>query len=313
MNEIDTLASFNSDVAPPTAEVFCRSRNALRSVTVRPERRGRRIALTAATAAVTTAGVVAAATIGIGSHTSIASAAEVLSKAATAAANDPAAAPRNSQYTYVKTEVPAAPGHPHQIMMETWRRVDGQGQDLVRITDKSPGRPAIASTGSSCLVPVPRGKACPPQPPIYRASYRYLASLPTDPDALLKVVYRQVDELDQIMHARGGKTADRAVQAFGTISGVMTSTVLPPKVAAAFIKAAAKLPGAKLIANASDVLGRNGVGVSMPRPANSVNVDGNLHPGITEMIFSKTSGTLLSDERRAVLRSTIVDKIGDRR
>lgn len=268
--------------------------------------------MTTATAAVATAAVVAVTTIGIGAHPTTASAASVLNKAAAYAANGPSVSPGQREYTYVKTVETALGNKGGRITVETWRRVDGKTQDLRRITvTPSDGRTSI-SNGTSCLFPVSPGKSCPALPPIYRASYRYLASLPTDPKALLRIVYRQVDELDRLMRARGATTPARSTQVFGTIAQVMTSAVMPSKVAAAFFRAAARLPGARVIANASDALGRRGVGVAIPLPHNARLIDGPPHSRNEEMVFDKTTGKFLGANGSALVRSAIVKHRGER-
>jgi hypothetical protein len=84
-----------------------------------------------------------------------------------------------------------------------------------------------------------------------RPNSRY-ADLPTDPAALLKQIYADT---------RGqGNTADGA--AFDFVGEALRESLLPPQVAAALYRAAAKIPGVVLVADSVDAEGRHGVAVA---------------------------------------------------
>jgi len=298
MNDIETLARMREDVAPATPAALFRARNLLLDGTIRHKPRltgGRKIVLTTATAFVVTGGIAAGTTIGIGSHAppASASAAEVLHKAAAYAAAGSDGTPRPHQYAYTKIVQSGASG---ADTVEHWRRVDGATKEETRYLSTSGG---YAVAPESCSTPgLGERPECSPETPMYHPSYEYLASLPTDPDALLKAVYQQVD--------RAGGSADRDQRAFRLISDVLTSELMPHNVAAAFFEAAGKLPGVTVDPNAHDVLGRAGTGIAIPAPAGP--------PALgttTEMVFAK-SGKLLGSDDGAMVGKAFVDKIGER-
>ena len=78
------------------------------------------------------------------------------------------------------------------------------------------------------------------------------ADLPTDPAALLEQVYADT---------RGqGNSPDGA--AFDFLGEALRESLLPPQVAAAIYRAAAKIPGVVLVADSVDAEGRHGVAVA---------------------------------------------------
>ncbi|KUL44961.1 hypothetical protein ADL28_38980 [Streptomyces violaceusniger] len=87
------------------------------------------------------------------------------------------------------------------------------------------------------------------------AAYDSLVKLPTDPDALLKKIYQDVDENRDREVAR-----DQA--AFVAIGDLLTESYPPAKLAPALYRAAAKIPGVAAVDDAVDALGRHGVAVA---------------------------------------------------
>jgi len=83
-------------------------------------------------------------------------------------------------------------------------------------------------------------------------TYQFLASLPTDPDALLQ----------RIHDAAEGHGTDREAEAFVIINDLLAEQIAPPKVAAALYHAAAKIPGVTVIPDAVDAAGRHGIAVA---------------------------------------------------
>ncbi|WKK27480.1 CU044_5270 family protein [Streptomyces olivoreticuli] len=77
-------------------------------------------------------------------------------------------------------------------------------------------------------------------------------TLPTDPDALLKRLYR------------GGKPGDAQDDwsAFGEIGQLLDEQIAPPEISAALFKAAAEIPGVALVDKATDATGRTGVAIT---------------------------------------------------
>lgn len=83
-------------------------------------------------------------------------------------------------------------------------------------------------------------------------TYDYLASLPTDPDVLLRKIYTET--------AGMGRTPDQ--EAFTTIGDLLGESYPPAGLAAALYKAAAKIPGVVTVDDAVDAAGRHGVAVA---------------------------------------------------
>ena len=81
------------------------------------------------------------------------------------------------------------------------------------------------------------------------------AELPTDPAELLRQVYARTRGQDS-----GPDTA-----AFGFLGDVLRESLLPPPVAAAVYRAAARIPGVVLVADSVDAQGRHGVAVARTR------------------------------------------------
>ncbi|MEW2394547.1 CU044_5270 family protein [Streptomyces sp. NPDC046862] len=145
---------------------------------------------------------------------------------------------------------------------------------------------------------------------IDRPTYKWLASLPTDPDELL-------DELDRL--TKKEKDQERAQAVFDTI-GELLGKAMPPRTAAALYEAAAKIPGVTRIEDAVDPAGRHGVGIRRVDKRSS---------WATEWIFDRDTlaylgrrtylskdgptgkkGTVLAET--AILKRAIVDKYRQR-
>ncbi|MCA1221902.1 CU044_5270 family protein [Streptomyces sp. 8L] len=86
-----------------------------------------------------------------------------------------------------------------------------------------------------------------------RPTYRWLASLPTDPGALLKV-------LAPHSGADGHESRDQAV--FEMIGGILSSNVMPAENEAAFYRAMAEIPGVREVPDAVDAAARHGIGIT---------------------------------------------------
>ena len=83
-------------------------------------------------------------------------------------------------------------------------------------------------------------------------TYRLLQSLPTDPRALLTLIYAQTKG--------AGPSPD--AEAFTTIGDLMRETIVPPRTAAALYRAAALIPGVTVVGHVTDAAGRAGVAVA---------------------------------------------------
>lgn len=86
-----------------------------------------------------------------------------------------------------------------------------------------------------------------------RPTYAWLASLPTEPDALL-------DVLEAEAYVAERQEPEQAV--FQLIGSLINEQVLPPETAAAFYRAVTRIPGVEVQRGVTDALGRRGVGIS---------------------------------------------------
>jgi hypothetical protein len=104
-------------------------------------------------------------------------------------------------------------------------------------------------------------------------TYRLLQSLPTSPHALLKIINAA---------PLVGPPPDQ--EAFTTIGDLLRESIAPPRVSAALYRAAALIPGVRVIPDTRDAIGRPGVAVSFA-----------FHGVQEEWIFSKTTFQLLGE------------------
>jgi hypothetical protein len=129
------------------------------------------------------------------------------------------------------------------------------------------------------------GEKCPNIGSLNDPTYRLLQSLPTNPHALLAMIYR----------VERGHGPNREQEAFVTIGDLLRNTIAPPKVAAALYRAAALIPGVTLVHQATDAIGRHGVAVGRIGPG--------AHGGVREeLIFSRTTLQLIG-ERTVIART----------
>ena len=144
------------------------------------------------------------------------------------------------------------------------------------------------------------GVKCPSIGGLNDATYRLLQTLPTDPHALLAMIYK--------VERGHGPSPDQ--EAFVTIGDLLRDKIAPPKVAAGLYRAAALIPGVTLVRHATDAIGRHGVAVA--QTADGIR---------TELIFSKKSLTLIgertilakigiSTDATAIIRQAFVDHLG---
>jgi hypothetical protein len=119
-----------------------------------------------------------------------------------------------------------------------------------------------------------RNGPCPNLGSLNRPTYRLLASLPTDPRALLDRIYTET---------KGhGSTPDQ--EAFVTIGDLLRESAAPPRITAALYRAAALIPGVTSVPDATDAAGRHGVAVARD--------DGTVR---SEWIFNTTTDELLGE------------------
>lgn len=83
-------------------------------------------------------------------------------------------------------------------------------------------------------------------------SYDYLKTLPTDPDALLKKIYKETKGQ--------GNSPDQ--EAFATVGDLLREQLAPAKLNAALYRAAAEIPGVVVVNHAKDAAGREGIALA---------------------------------------------------
>jgi hypothetical protein len=127
-------------------------------------------------------------------------------------------------------------------------------------------------------------------PHLSAPSYKYLTTLPADPDVLLKRIYKET--------AGQGNSRDQEV--FTTIGDLVREQLMTPELTSALYRAAAKIPGVVLVDEAKDAVGRSGIAIAR--------VDEKLRER-TEWIFDKKSFAYLG-ERTVQIRDAEGIKAG---
>lgn len=213
---------------------------------------------------------------------------QLLERAALTAAAEPSPKVRAGQYAYVKvighTTVlsEAATGEMERLRedesMEQWTSVDGRERTLQRKRGKDQLLPGVPGKGN-----------------LNSPTHAFLAALPTDPDALLKRIYEDVEK----NHGSGSdSTTGPDQEAFVTIGDLLRTSAAPPPATAALYRAAALIPGVVDVPDAVDAAGRRGVAVAR------------VHDGErTEWIFDKSTARLLG-ERTVLLKDNAWGKAG---
>jgi hypothetical protein len=164
--------------------------------------------------------------------------------------------------------------NPRPIARTGWIRDTGKGA-------VTPGQVVpIESTG-----PVPVG--------VDRPTYKWLASLPTDPGTLLQLLYSEIT-------VEKGASKDQAV--FETIGELLRSTIMPPANASALYKGVERIPGVTEIPDAVDAAGRHGIGITRKDPSAATR---------SEWIFDRNtlaylgSRSYLKDRSRGITTDTL--------
>ncbi|SER79136.1 hypothetical protein SAMN04487983_102264 [Streptomyces sp. yr375] len=175
-----------------------------------------------------------------------------VSLAAAATATHPTLKPGQFVYiesedakTFVKTvdgKSSLAGSAPHR--RQIWQSADGTEGWLID--------PSVNDSSEGETLSLPDEQGDTPKADVGHPSYDFLAGLTTDPDQLLKLIYKET---------RGqGNTPDQ--QAFETIGGMLVESYPPAELYAALFKAAAKIPGVVVVNDAKDAIGRSGVAVA---------------------------------------------------
>ncbi|MFF0091618.1 CU044_5270 family protein [Streptomyces canus] len=178
-----------------------------------------------------------------------------LHRIATAAMASDTVRVRDDQFVYVRTLVRENTGSftgPVRLgALHTEERWTSQDPGPLRVTGW------IRASGKDAIMPdqmIPVESPDPRPAGVDHPTYRWLASLPTDPDALLARLRKEARPVE-------GESRDQAV--FSLIGDLIGGTIMPPANAAAFYQAAAKLPGVREIPDAVDAAGRHGIAITL--------------------------------------------------
>ncbi|MGW0779990.1 CU044_5270 family protein [Streptomyces sp. NPDC002913] len=238
---------------------------------------------------------------GTGSHaTAPRGAAVLLDRIASVAAKSGAETVTGDQFVYVETlrsENTGKFGGPVKLTEPRTREV-WMSQEAGPVTDVG----LIHEDGAyyPIEVGVPDGETPVGQPAgIDRPTYAWLASLPTDPDVLLRRLATEITR-DQDARDTPAGERDRAQDTFDTIGELLRETLMPPETAAALYKAAARIPGVSVDSDAVDAAGRHGIGVAR---------DNTRAGWRTAWIFDSTTLEYLG-ERSYLIRDTTMGRKG---
>jgi hypothetical protein len=170
------------------------------------------------------------------------SAAQVLDHAASVALAKPALTVRPHQWVYDKGIKSAGT---HTFTMESWSRFDGQ---------------EIASLEHGQLVFYPGNPQDVALLATPEAAAGFLASLPTDPSALLAIIYNKADAQPRDQWV----SKNRDARAFSFLMTVMWNALVgvPPQHQAAAFRALAKIPGVTVQTGLTDVAGQPAIGLT---------------------------------------------------
>lgn len=142
------------------------------------------------------------------------------------------------------------------------------------------------------------------------SSYAYVSRLPTDPQALLKLIQAQT---------KGSGTGPDA-EAFTRIGDLLREQLLPPQLSAALYRAAELIPGVVLVPDSVDAAGRHGIAVARVDTGNGERsewiFDSRTYAYLGERDVQATQpsgsdvkpGTVLGIS--AVLSRSVVDQVG---
>ncbi|PWJ03047.1 hypothetical protein DKG34_34820 [Streptomyces sp. NWU49] len=273
MNELSELRGLRADAPLPDADRLAAPRARLTAAfrqDTRPERavlpRRRMILVGAATAGAlaVTAGIVATLP-GDSTRASARKGPQVLSAGASADALELAAAtvekhdstePGPKQWVYEKNTV-FVQGKPQSS--EEWTRWDGTGHANL------PGTPPAGDVSDFDPDELQvwygpnqeeKWKKEGYDDRSQRQFYRFLTTLPSDPDRMMKRIREE--------HATGSvKGETRAQRDWREIDVLYRSVLIPPNVQAGLFRALAKIPGTRVTTGVKDPLGRAAIGVSV--------------------------------------------------
>jgi hypothetical protein len=277
MNEMKLLEQFRAAVAPPDQGTLAQARARLLESADPPDPSGRsargprrpgarrRPVLLGAAAAVIAVAAAVAVMLPSGSSrsprqaTATLTAATVLHRAALAALS--ALTPRGRQYLYIDFEFIDPAVSPSVSRVQQWQSVDGSRLTMVRI-DPCGRRPVRHCAPYLLSYLVPRVR--------HIFTYAGLATLPTEPGALLSYLYgEQIRACAQVGVPidRPRSRMGRAAVEWSGISTILGDVpVLPPRFGAALFEAATRIPGVRVIRNVSNGAGGRGIAVTRAFP-----------------------------------------------
>jgi hypothetical protein len=169
------------------------------------------------------------------------SATQVLDHAASVALATPALTVRPHQWVYEKGIKSAGT---HSFTIVSWSRFDGQETAFVEH-----GKLAFYPGTPHALLATPQSAA------------GFLASLPTNPAALLAIIYKRADAQPRDQWI----SKNRDVRAFSFLIAVMWNAPVgvPPEHQAAAFRALAKIPGVAVRTGRTDAAGRPAIGLAL--------------------------------------------------
>ncbi|HVQ95077.1 MAG TPA: CU044_5270 family protein [Mycobacteriales bacterium] len=170
---------------------------------------------------------------------------------ASLAADSSTLAPRDDQFVYSRWRSKVRPlgrsGLPDQLptdsIGEYWSSADGS-------------RPGWNVSVDNLGHPYSAAGQVNPDPSLDLPTYKFLTTLPTDPDRLLALIRQSKTAV-----VGQGKVVDLDQSVFETIGGLIHYALLPPGLAPALYQAAAKIPGVRIVRDTVDAAGRYGIGV----------------------------------------------------
>jgi hypothetical protein len=323
MNEMTLLrdlgAALDGEALEPPARVRQRVDAAVhgrRPVRTPAMRRGWRLAGAGGLAMLAVTGLLALQTVGVGDHAppATAEAADVLHRAALAAAAAPALVARPDQFLFAETlqtverpdahpipgpsastfviGTPMEPPPDTGVLNRVWWSIDGTRDGLQRF-EPDPigygdnilygcreGRQRVHPESTPATAVAGDGtRACTP----HRA---YQDDLPTDPAAMRRYLY----------DTYGGSRPDQNV--FLEIAYLNTEVYVPPAARAALFEVAAGIPGVRLAGVRSDATGRRGIAVT--RDLDQGSEDGLAYMAL-ELLFDPDTYAYLGD-RNVIIR-----------
>jgi hypothetical protein len=198
--------------------------------------------------------------------------ARLLGKIAGVAGREPAPAVRDDQFVYIDSKVSfevtsVSGGKVTNTMTPPHRR-------QIWLSVSNLCRTGLLAENGRTALGRNQGEKCPDAGSLNDPTYRLLASLPTDPQALLA----------RINTEEKGAGPGPAAEAFTTIGDLLRESIAPPQVSAALYRAAALIPGVTVVPQAVDAVGRPGVAVALDSSGTR-----------TEWIFDRTTLQLLGE------------------